>query len=319
MVKPGFLPEWGTDGRIIELNFSGATSAGDTINGAINTIAITPVVFASSDAETLIALATEISLNENVESAVAATNKLTITGMGLELLVTTPFTAVGGSAPTITENETNAGTASVLPPTAGLKTTGYATNAKPSAQNFNWLFKLWANWIDFQNSNPLSVQPTADIAALESLNGADLTDGITYAIDGFGIYQYSSTSVLIADGEAVVEPNDSIGRFLMVAVHPDGIWVYLGYYLSRFTVIETLDFGSVSANSSLDLTVSAPGVAVDDGFKIDVTPPSNINAGLIPMGFVSAIDTITIRLLNVTGGAINPAAGNYIIEARKVI
>jgi hypothetical protein len=72
----------------------------------------------------------------------------------------------------------------------------------------------------------------------------------------------------------------------------------------------TLDFPSVAAAGSQDLTISVPGAAVGDdvaGPFQNAAPP----AGLIRTAWVSAKDVVTVRVQNVTAGAIDPASGEY--------
>lgn len=71
----------------------------------------------------------------------------------------------------------------------------------------------------------------------------------------------------------------------------------------------TLDFPSISANTISTLTVTVTGAVVGD--SVSLAPPSGINAGLMWSGFVSAANTVTIRLLNTTGSAIDPASATW--------
>lgn len=71
----------------------------------------------------------------------------------------------------------------------------------------------------------------------------------------------------------------------------------------------SLDFGSILAQTTADLTVAM--LNVDVGQRVTVVPPVALNAGLVVNAFVSAADTVTVRITNVTSGAIDPAAGFY--------
>jgi lysophospholipase L1-like esterase len=70
-----------------------------------------------------------------------------------------------------------------------------------------------------------------------------------------------------------------------------------------------LDFPSIAANSQADLTVTIYNAVA--GMPVNVTPLSAPEAGLIPVGFVSANDTVTVRMTNTTGAAIDPASIQY--------
>lgn len=65
-------------------------------------------------------------------------------------------------------------------------------------------------------------------------------------------------------------------------------------------------FPSVAAS---ELTITVPGAAVGD--VVALAPPSSIEDGLMWSGYVSAANTVTVRLLNFTGALIDPAAGTW--------
>ena len=73
-----------------------------------------------------------------------------------------------------------------------------------------------------------------------------------------------------------------------------------------------LDFGSVSSNGTAELTMSVPGVAVGD--PVFLAPPAGIETGLVWCGYVSAASTVTIRIHNTTGGAVDPAAADWSVS-----
>ncbi|GHE47354.1 hypothetical protein GCM10017673_56500 [Streptosporangium violaceochromogenes] len=77
----------------------------------------------------------------------------------------------------------------------------------------------------------------------------------------------------------------------------------------RLTATATLDFASIAAGAVGTLTVTVTGAATGD--FVVVAPPGNLNVGLVAFGFVSAADTVTIRLLNGTAGAIDPASASW--------
>ena len=77
----------------------------------------------------------------------------------------------------------------------------------------------------------------------------------------------------------------------------------------------TIDFTSISAQTSQDQTVTVPGAAVGD--IAVVSDPSAINAGLTWAAFVSATDTVKVRLSNVTVGSIDPASASFTVKVLK--
>lgn len=74
----------------------------------------------------------------------------------------------------------------------------------------------------------------------------------------------------------------------------------------------TLDFPSIAAGSEAELTVAVAGAAV--GSPVVLGPPSTIEAGLSWGGYVSAADTVTIRVRNDTAAAIDPASASWSVR-----
>ncbi|HWQ03152.1 MAG TPA: hypothetical protein VNL38_01610, partial [Candidatus Nitrosotenuis sp.] len=70
-----------------------------------------------------------------------------------------------------------------------------------------------------------------------------------------------------------------------------------------------LDFGSIAAQSCAELTITASGAAADNA----VAPswPAALEAGLTGIMYVSASNTITVRLCNVTAAAVDPASRTF--------
>lgn len=75
------------------------------------------------------------------------------------------------------------------------------------------------------------------------------------------------------------------------------------------TATETLDFGSIAANISIDLTVTVNGARAND--ICHVAPPAAPDAEIAFTAFVSADDTVTVRAGNHSAGAVNPASALY--------
>lgn len=71
----------------------------------------------------------------------------------------------------------------------------------------------------------------------------------------------------------------------------------------------TLDFASIAAAASADLTVSVPGAAVGDTVAIGL--PAAPAAGLVFFGFVSAANVVTVRAMNITAAAVDAASATY--------
>ena len=72
---------------------------------------------------------------------------------------------------------------------------------------------------------------------------------------------------------------------------------------------------NVPAASTVDtvLTTSDGGglAGLRAGMSVSVSPPSSIDSGLGWGAFVASDNTLTVRLVNVTAGGINPASGTW--------
>lgn len=71
----------------------------------------------------------------------------------------------------------------------------------------------------------------------------------------------------------------------------------------------SLDFPSIAASVSSELTVAVVGAVVGD--SVHTVPNGAPETGLIWSAYVSAADTVTIRVANVTAAAINPAVRTW--------
>jgi hypothetical protein len=71
----------------------------------------------------------------------------------------------------------------------------------------------------------------------------------------------------------------------------------------------SLDFPSVAAAGTADLTITVPGAQVGDDVMLchDVAPPNLMTH----VAWVSAADTVTVRARNGTAGSIDQAATTY--------
>jgi hypothetical protein len=72
-----------------------------------------------------------------------------------------------------------------------------------------------------------------------------------------------------------------------------------------------LDFASIAANVDGELTATVAGVKV--GQVVSISAPS-LDSGLVATAYVSAANTVTVRVSNVTVGAINAAAQDFFLS-----
>jgi len=68
----------------------------------------------------------------------------------------------------------------------------------------------------------------------------------------------------------------------------------------------------------VEQTVTVTGVAEDATWNCYTSPRNGIETGLVWCAFVSAADTVTIRVSNVTIAAIDPVTRNWKIIAERV-
>jgi len=71
----------------------------------------------------------------------------------------------------------------------------------------------------------------------------------------------------------------------------------------------SLTFGAIASNGIASQTVTVTGATA--GQSVMLGPPAAIEASLTWSGFVSATDTVTIRLHNTSGGSITPAVATW--------
>ncbi len=81
------------------------------------------------------------------------------------------------------------------------------------------------------------------------------------------------------------------------------------FALSPLVGFGYLNFGSIAAGATAELTVTVLGAVVGDG--VSVAPLAAPEAGLIWGGYISAPDTVKVRMANVTAAPIDPAAVDF--------
>jgi hypothetical protein len=71
----------------------------------------------------------------------------------------------------------------------------------------------------------------------------------------------------------------------------------------------TLDFGSIGSNATETLTITVTGAVAGDSVFLGC--PAGLDAGLVFCASVTAADTVTVRMHNSTGGAVDPASATF--------
>lgn len=87
-------------------------------------------------------------------------------------------------------------------------------------------------------------------------------------------------------------------------------WVQTAPPIASPSGTAPLDFGSVSAQSSADLTITVTGAALGDSVALGV-PTASVTAGVMFTAWVSAANTVTVRAHNYSAAAADPASGSF--------
>lgn len=100
----------------------------------------------------------------------------------------------------------------------------------------------------------------------------------------------------------------------VLAVESNGVWVD-GGAAKDLSVVANLDFPSIAASGSEDLTIAVQGASVGDAVSLGL--PSAPSAGIIYQAWASAIDMVSVRATNITAGAIDPVVAGFRVTIHK--
>ncbi|PIQ23668.1 hypothetical protein COW64_22985 [bacterium (Candidatus Blackallbacteria) CG18_big_fil_WC_8_21_14_2_50_49_26] len=192
-------------------------------------------------------------------------------------------------------------------PSASKKALGARSPEKPSDGHLNWILYWVCAWIEYF-ANGGSIILRSGIAAWKAVtrtfSGAEL-------IQGQGWYRFDPDAT-DEPGEGFIPQDSGAGLGIIESAHPDAMAAMLAAFVPEILppVQAVLNFDSVSAGAvGTPLTVTVPGAVVGD--QVILGPPSGIDTGLMWAGFVSAANTVQIRLFNGTGSPINPAEATW--------
>lgn len=76
-----------------------------------------------------------------------------------------------------------------------------------------------------------------------------------------------------------------------------------------YSATTSLDFPSIAAHSTDELTITVTGATVGD--SVTIAPAGALETGLMWSGYVSASNTVAVRVLNGTASPINPSSRNF--------
>lgn len=86
------------------------------------------------------------------------------------------------------------------------------------------------------------------------------------------------------------------------------------YKLLSIAGSRTYDVPSISAGGKATFTITVSGALADQAQTVVVGVPSTFNPDLVPWGYVSDDDEVTVVLYNPTGSPINPGDATYSVR-----
>lgn len=129
---------------------------------------------------------------------------------------------------------------------------------------------------------------------------------------GFLGIKVSPLQALHVGGQVRIDTILTVTTYDSVLVVEDGV---IKQILFKVSATATLDFPNTSANDQSDLTVSVTGAALGDVVAIGVPNGSTTQGSYF--AWVSAADTVTVRFHNTSGGAYDPASGDFKAQVFK--
>lgn len=110
-----------------------------------------------------------------------------------------------------------------------------------------------------------------------------------------------------------------VAKLIVGNPNSDGSLLPVGVALARqgvtFIQQATVNPGAILAQTVFSLAITVTGAGVGD--QVDAIPPVGIIAGVTWSVYVSAINTVTLRIANGTAGSITPASASWGILLRK--
>jgi len=164
------------------------------------------------------------------------------------------------------------------------------------------------------------LQKTMFVSGREQLqNGGTFTDipsarlAINSTTEGLLIPRLTT-----AQRDAIVSPANGLQIYnttnSTIDIYSGTIWTSLVNQNTILTATSVLDFPSTAPASNSDLTITVTGASLGDAVSIGTPPPPTSSEY---SAFVSAPDTVTIRLLNSSAVAVNPTSATFKVKVFK--
>lgn len=228
-------------------------------------------------------------------------------------------------ASTLTGNITAAGTLGVT----GLTSLGQASSTRLSV--FDTAYFGGTATSTFNSAGALSVAGTLSVTGASTLTGASTHTGLasfgqasstrfsvfdTAYFGGTATSTFSSAGALTLAGNLVLTTASSTGLATLDSVKISSTGSTITNHISATA---SLDFPVIGANSCQSLTITTTGAADGDTVSLGVpTALANASTTLALTGFVSAANTVTVRVCQVAASATSdPAAATVRADVWK--
>lgn len=162
----------------------------------------------------------------------------------------------------------------------------------------------------FQDSATQQQRTQAQTIA-DSFDWSETADAVWRAAKN-NLEQRAAASFLVSDPQAVAKLYRAVASVLL-----DELNVLRGLVFDQLigTTQVTIDPPNIANGSGVtSANITVTGAAFGD--FVDVAAPYSLQ-GLILTGYVSAADTVQVRLHNGTGGAVNLASGTWRVTVRR--
>jgi hypothetical protein len=157
------------------------------------------------------------------------------------------------------------------------------------------------------STSPILTTPTLGVATATRINNVTIIDpgaGATLSL--------ANNSALITTGGFSTTLNSTgTTNVTLPSTTPSG-----SVLVAALSGSAVLTFPSTNGGSSNQLSFPVPGAAVDDPVSLGVNNSAMIN-GAAYVAWVSSADTVTVRLVNYTLGAITPPAATFKVKVFK--